>query len=419
MVCNLKIRRLLSSLVVSALGSWLLLPALSWAQEANVVEELAEEAEPDGLLPDWGRKQLENDGYLIRATTVDDFWANVRGGLHRGVGVVGTLNLSLTVDTTKAGWWDNGELVVYGLGMYGQKPTDAMGDFQFASNIEGYDEHVALYEAYYKHSFADGSLTLLAGIRDSTLEFAALDYGWDMLNSSFLTIPTITQEPYSFYPHTGLGVEAGVRLAEEFSLHGGVYDGEPTNPEEIGSRDWSISKQGGLYYISELRWEKVEKEICRHKIALGAWMNTGTFKDVNDQERTFNSGSYLLGQAEVWREDGTLDEGVGLLAQVGQASSDRNFVPWYFGGAIRYKGPIPDRDADVISLGYNFAQISETYRSNNEGIGSSERVIELAYRARVTREIYMTPDVQYIMDPSGEIDLANDIALFIRTEVAL
>lgn len=419
MPLNTQIRRSLSSLALGALSSWLLHPTPSLAQEANVVEELAEEAEPDGLLPDWGRKQLENDGYLIRTTTVDDFWANVRGGIRRGVGVVGVLNLSLTVDTTKAGWWDDGELVVYGLGMYGQKPTDAMGDFQFASNIEGYDEHVTLYEAYYKHSFADGALTLLGGIRDFTLEFAVLDYGWDMINSSFLTIPTITQEPYSFYPHTGLGVEASVRLADEFSLNGGVYDGEPTNPEAPGSRDWSISKQGGLYYISELRWEKVEKEISRHKIALGAWMNTGTFTDVNDQERTSNSGSYLMGQSEVWREAGTLDEGLGVLAQVGQASSDRNFIPWYFGGAIRYKGLIPDREADVVSLGYNFAQISETYRSSNEGIGSSERVIELAYRAHVTREIYMTPDVQYIMDPSGELDLANDIALFIRTEVAL
>lgn len=419
MSLNIQFRRLLSSLVLGALGSWLLPPAPCWAQEANVVEEIAQEAEPDGLLPDWGRTQLEKKGYLLKTTTVDDFWANVRGGVHRGVGVVGALNVSLTVDTTKAGWWKDGELVVYGLGMYGQKPTNAMGDFQFASSIEGYDEHVALYEAYYKHSFADGAFTLLAGIRDFTLEFAVLDYGWDTINSSFLTIPTITQEPYSFFPHTGPGAEASVRLADEFSLKGGVYDGEPTNPEEVGSRDWSISKQGGLYYISELRWEKVEQEICRRKVALGAWMNTGTFKDVNDQERTSNSGSYLLGQSEVWREDGTLDEGLGVMAQVGQASSDRNFIPWYFGGALRYKGPIPDREADVITLGYNFAQISETYRSNNEGIGTSERVVELAYRARVTREIYMTPDIQYIMDPSGELALANDVALFIRTEVAL
>lgn len=419
MVCNLRLRRLLSSLVVAVLGSMFLRVTPSLAQEANVVEEIAQEAEPDGLLPDWGRKQLEKDGYLLRTTTVDDFWANVRGGIHRGVGVVGTLNLSLTVDTTKAGWWKDGELVVYGLGMYGQKPTKAMGDFQFASSIEGYDEHVSLYEAYYKHSFADGAFTLLGGIRDFTLEFAVLDYGWDMLHSSFLTIATITQEPYSFFPHTGPGAEASVRLADEFSLHGGVYDGEPTNPEEIGSRDWSISKQGGLYYISELRWEKVEQEVSRYKVALGAWMNTGTFKDMNDQEQTSNSGSYVMGQTEVWREDGTLDEGLGIMAQVGQARSDRNFIPWYFGGAIRYKGPIPDRGSDVVSLGYNIAQISDAYRSNNEGIGSSERVIELAYRAHVTREIYMTPDVQYIMDPSGELDLDNVVALFIRTEVAL
>jgi porin len=416
------LRKLRKAIVLASLpvvGALIVCPASCVAQEANVVEEISEEAEPDGLLPNWGRTDLEDEGYLLETTTVDDFWANVRGGNSRGVGVVGTLNISLTVDTTKAQWWDNGELVIYGLGMYGRKPTEAMGDFQFASSIEGYDEHATLYQAYYKHSFADETFTLLAGIRDFTLEFAVLDYGWDLLNSSFLTIPTITQEPYSFYPHTGLGAEASAYLADNVSLHAGVYDGEPTNLEDPGSRDWSISKRGGLYYIGELRWEEKDHDICRHEIALGAWNSTGTFEDVTGQERTWNFGSYLMGQTEVWREEGKLNEGLGLMAQLGQASSDRNFTPWYFGAVVRYKGPIPHRGADVISLGYNHAQISETYRSNNEGIGSSERVIEFAYRARVTRDIYMTPDIQYIMDPSGEIDLADDIALFMRTEVAL
>lgn len=408
------------------LQAWLIMgpmvgmvPVPCSAQEANVVEEIAEEAEPDGIFPDWGRKELEDKGYLLETTTVDDFWANVRGGKHRGVGVVGTLNLSLTVDTTKAGFWEDGELVVYGLGMYGQKPTDAMGDFQYASSIEGYDEHATLYQAYYKHSFADDTFTVLAGIRDFTVEFAVLDYGWDLLNSSFLTIPTITQEPYSFYPHTGLGAEVAANLSEEWSVHGGIYDGEPTNPDDIGSRDWSISRRGGLYYIGELRWEKKEQDVCRHEIALGAWTNTGTFDDINGVERSSNSGSYLMGQAEVWREAGTLDEGLGVMGQLGQATADRNFTPWYFGAVVRYKGPIPTRGDDVLSLGYNHAQISDTYRSLNEGTGSSERVIELAYRARVLREIYMTPDIQYIMDPSGDLSLGDALALFIRTEVAL
>lgn len=126
-----------------------------------------------------------------------------------------------------------------------------------------------------------------------------------------------------------------------------------------------------------------------------------------------------MGQTEVWRETGTLDQGLGMMGQLGQARFDRNFTPWYFGAMVRYKGPIPNRGADIVSLGYNHMQISDTYRSNHEGTGSSERVIELAYRARVTREIYMTPDIQYIMDPSGDLALDNVIALFIRTEVAL
>ena len=396
----------------------LVIPA-GHAQESNVIEELAEQVKPKGILPDLGRTELAQEGYTIEAYTVNDSWANTRGGNYRGVGVIGNLGLVLTVDTTKAGLWENGELVVYGLGIYGRQPSKAVGDFQYTSAIDAVQE-VELYEAYYKHSFNDGGVTVLAGIHDFTLDFATIDYGFDFIQSSFYTPSTITQEPYSFYPYTGLGMNTSIQLTEEEYLKLGAYDGTPSNPVNPHAMKLTISKGGGIYSIAEVgRVVKGNAETLHSKIAGGTWYDSANYEDVNGVDRNNNWGSYIVGEQDLWREPGSTDQGFAVLGQVGQAVADRNFNPWYFGTALRYKGAIEGRDDDIVGVGYLHAQTSSRYRSLNEGTGTSERVAELSYRAVITPYLVLTPELMYVMDPYGDTSKTDALIAYIRSEIEL
>jgi porin len=391
-----------------------------YAQEPPNVEEVVLANPEEHLLGDLGRGELEKNGIRFEAFNMSDFWANAAGGHNRGGGVIGNMNLILTLDTEKMKLWDNGAFVFWGIGIYGRQSALAVGDYQYSSSIDAPDD-VDPYEMYYEHTFLDGALDVLAGIHDYTLEFAVLDYAYTLVNSSFATPSTITQMPYSFYPYTGPGTRAFAKMTDELYLLVGAYDGDTANYTNPRHQTWAISKQGGIYSITELGWD-VEGEAKRYhtKVALGGWYNSGTTVDYYGDDATGNYGSYLLGEQELWREhQDDPEQGLGVFAQLGQADNEVNINPWYVGAGLRYEGLIPGRDEDVAAFGYAHAQMSSRYCDYVGTTERSERVWELNYRARVSKSITLTPDVQYVINPFVNPDLSNALVFYLRTEVAL
>lgn len=391
---------------------------VSVAQEQPVFQGLEQAGEEAPLLGDLGRRELRDDGYTIEALAINDFWGNARGGNYRGVGVMGNFNLILTVDTAKAGWWEDGELVLYGIGVYGRRPSLAVGDYQYTDNIDAFDT-VEPYEAYYKHTFLDGAADVLAGIHDFSIEFCILDYGFAFINSSFFTPSTVTQNAYSFYPFTGLGSRVRADVAENVYVMAGVYDGKPGDFRNPRAARLGISKQEGIYSISEIGWLESDDSKPHLKIAVGAWHNSGDFQDLQGVSRSSNYGTYFLAERLLVQEADGSQQGLGAFFQVGQAQADRNFNPWYFGGGLHYQGLFEGRDDDVLGFGYAHAETSSDLRGQNPALERSERTFEVLYRAPILKGVTVTPDIQYVVNPFMNPDLANSLIFYFRTEVAL
>jgi carbohydrate-selective porin OprB len=49
----------------------------------------------------------------------------------------------------------------------------------------------------------------------------------------------------------------------------------------------------------------------------------------------------------------------------------------------------------------------------------SERVVELSYRMPVTDSIVITPDVQFVTNPSFTAGASDSLIFYLRTEVGL
>ena len=394
--------------------------SLVWAQDEpnDHGSQQVEEASNGTLLPSLGRQWLNDQGADLQLLAVNDWWANVRGGKKRGVGSMGNLNVIFTVDTEKAGWWENGSFTLYGIWIYGNRPSLAVGDYQFTSSIDAVTG-LEPYEAFYEHTFLDGRLKWLAGIHDLTLDFAILDFGFTFINSSFFTPSTITQLPYSFYPNTSFGTQAVYQVTDKTYGMLGFYDGQPATTDNLDAIDLKLGPQDGLYSIAEVGFKGSSDAGYYMKLALGVWQCTGEFVDISGDTKHSNFGTYLLGESELWKEDDASDQGLGGFFQVGQAQQDRNYNPWYFGGGVRYKGLMPERNEDVLGFGLAMAYFGDAARDAVPGLEQSERTFELSYRAPINAWLTMTPDAQFVLDPSGNPDLANDLILYVRTEVNL
>lgn len=360
----------------------------------------------------------EETGLELYALASHDFFVNTTGGARKGGGVIANLFLSLSVDTEKTGLWNGGKFVFEGIGIYGRQPSKVVGDYQFSSCIDAPDT-IEPYELFYEHSLFDDRLTWMAGIHDYSLDFAVANYGWDFVHSAFWTPSTMTQFWWSFYPSTGLGTRAKLKLSDSAYLMAGVYDGNPTNQENYREIDWGLSKRDGAHSLYELGLAEEGEGKRPFKLALGGWYNSGEFDSSEGGTMKYNYGGYAVGQTLLYSEDDSYERGLGGFFQVGQADNSRNFNTWYFGAGLRYKGLFPSRPEDILAVGWGRAEIGKTYRSVNPGTDSFEGNAEATYRAVINSWLTLQPSVQLISNPGANSAYNDSVILYLRTEIVL
>ena len=80
-------------------------------------------------------------------------------------------------------------------------------------------------------------------------------------------------------------------------------------------------------------------------------------------------------------------------------------------GGLVYQGLPPNRDRDVTAFCVILGKFSDELDDN--GI---ETVLEINHRFQVGRWFYITPDIQYVINPNGSSDI--DDALVLGVEIS-
>ena len=175
-------------------------------------------------------------------------------------------------------------------------------------------------------------------------------------------------------------------------------------------------------------------------VKLGGWVHLGRFNDYRRSDPQGGSsvladpagsgvarrlrdaaGLYAILDQLVFREAGTVDQGLAVFARVSAAPNDRNLVNLYLDGGLTYKGLFPGRVNDTLGLSVGYARISDSARGFdldkagfNPGaftpIRSSELVFEATYQAQVVPGFTIQPDLQYIVRPGAGIANPRDPA---------
>ena len=357
---------------------------------------------PFGITGEWGglRKKLVDHGVTVKGLYTGEFASHYSGGpLNKNATLYhDNLDLTMIVDTEKAGLWPGGTIWVYGLRNHGNDPSAyTVGDLQTASNIGAYDQFI-INEAWLNQDFAEGRVSVLAGLHNLNSEFFVSTYGALFINSSFGIQPEVSHNAgVSIFPMSGLGMRLRVKPTENSYLQAADYDGVPP------ARQLPVSGANGEFQVAEAGYINNASDI-----KIGYWRHTAE-KIHAGQTFDGNYGYYGIVDQQLVQFDNAEHSAISVFAQYGWVPSERNDVTGYLGGGLHLHGLVPGRPVDDIGFAVGRASTHV----------DAETVYELTYRLVLTDWLAFRPDYQWIQNPGG--DAANNTAnvAFLRFEIQL
>ena len=92
----------------------------------------------------------------------------------------------------------------------------------------------------------------------------------------------------------------------------------------------------------------------------------------------------------MWKRN---NKALGLFAQLGYSPSDVSTNNYYIGLGTNYTGLFSEKGSDILGL-------AVAHQHFTDGL-SSETTIELTYHYQLTKNIFIQPDIQYVINPAG------------------
>lgn len=346
----------------------------------------------------------------LNATYKGDFVANFRGGIETGSTYLGLADLFLNFNTENAGLWKGGDFLIRGANSHGGEPSaNLVGDFQGVSNIEA-GNHTFLYELWYKQAISNVTATI--GLQDLNTEFANSEVSSIFLNSSFGIHSVIADNIAApIFPITKPGITFCIDISNKVIIKTAIYKGCPvdfdSNPYNL---TWNVNYEKGFLWVSEgqFSWIGIRKK--------SNVLKTGMFYHQHCEESTLNHpemenkltydyGFYLVGEHRFNSSEVDI-RGLKIFYQLGLSPRNDNFG--YFGVGFTYSGLFASKGTDVLGLAIAEGLLKDDSKRN-------ETTFEMTYKVQLTHQIYIQPDLQFVVHPGGtDAPLNNATVGFVR-----
>jgi porin len=345
------------------------------------------------------------------ASYIGDIVTNFSGGLKRGTSYLGLANLKLSFDTQEARLWKGGQFFINAANAHGGDPSkDLVGDFHTVSNIEA-DEITYIHELWFRQTI--NNFEIIAGLQDLNSDFVSSEFGSIFLNSTFGTPSTIADNvPSPIFPLTALGLSLKWNLSDRGTWKIAVFDGLPTelsrNPHNL---KWKINKDEGIFGVTEYQFINLIRNRLKGSYRTGIYYHSQLIEiDADNTENKLfdnNYGFYLIADQMIYQKPGTT-EGLGLFAQVAFSPKAINTHYRYLGLGLSYQGLLNNRNEDKLGIAFTNAGFHDPLKRD-------ETIIEISYKAQLTENLYIQPDLQYVINPGGtDLKLQNATVGFIR-----
>ncbi len=384
------------------------------------------------LTQDWAglRTELARLGIMPIASYTTQLLGNPNGGQSRGFTYSGTLQTSIFWDLHKlirvaglsfniSAAWSTGKSL----------STDDVGNIfpvQSAYTAPGNGtNNLTLGELYFQQQLFNNSLTIAAGRLTPQRTFATMPVLNQYINGGINPVPgnlNINDPSFTAYPPgVEWGIQALYNLTAKFQVAAGVFNTNQNSAAGAkGGLDFSFQQgnRGALsvVQINYLLNHAPEDTGLPGQYSFGGLYDSNRFASLR-KAKASASGTYSiygLLQQRIYRDgDGSSQKGLTVWAETAIApKSNVNTMPYFGGVGLSYQGAIPGRDNDIASAGVIYGALSRYLPRT-----TAETVIEANYQINLKRWLSITPDLQYIIRPSGSSAIGD--ALVFGAQVAI
>lgn len=387
-------------------------------QDFDMIEET--------LTKDWAglRTELRRLGITPTASHTIQLMGNPGGGESRGFTYAGTLQASILWDLEKllrlAG-------LSFNIGAAWSTGKNLSADYigntftvQSAYTAPGNGtNNLTLGQMYLQQRLLNNSLVFAGGRLSPTNTFATMPVLTNYLNVGINPVPDalgINDPTFTAYPP---GVEWGAQtiynITPAFQLAAGVFN---TNQSSAlgGKGGLNFALQQGnrgvlsVFQLSYLLNHAPGDAGMPGQYSFGGYYDSNKFSDLRNANST-KSGIYSIYgmfQQMVYREGGPANQkGLTIWGETALApKSTVSTLPYFVGAGLSYQGAIPRRDSDIASAAIIYGTFSRYIPQT-----TAETVIEMNYQITLNGWLSITPDLQYIVRPSGSSAIKNAVVL--------
>lgn len=371
------------------------------------------------LTGNWGstRTGLSNKGITFYLDLTQIMQGNLHGGIKNGVTYAGSAAYFFIFDFEKMNFW-NGASIMLGVDTQFGRSSNNNAGASIAVNADALfpipDSGVtALTTAIYTQSFS-GKIQIELGLIHPVIDSNDFAY----LPLPFLNAGFAYNQVFNIsFQYSLLGLHIYYHPIESLFIKFWALGLDGTSEPALGFftafkqpkavtllNEWNITiKPYGLTGHQRLGalWSTKEFNILAQdpKLQVGVDIVTGATQH-GDWAIYYNFDQYLY----VESDDPT--QGIGLFGRFGLTSGIVNPCERFYDFGLNGKGIIPGRNKDTLGVGYYYSDLSDDIPIN-----INEHGMELFYRVEIIPSIYVTLDIQVIVDPTGDENSRKDIVV--------
>lgn len=369
---------------------------------------------------DWGgaRTHLEDNGITFNGSLTTDWGTVIEGGLRNKGSSRTLLDLNVAFDLGTLAGLEGGTVYADYYSTDGRGGSEDVGDYLGVSNIYTGDNVHQLAELWYEQWMFGKKARLKVGKVDANYEFAYfktatadfVSYGAYNNLVLYPVFPTI--------PNPATGVNFFVYPTERWYAGVGLYDGSIAEGIPTGRLGPSTFFKGESYfYIGEtgFTWNELGKS-GQGRANAGIWYSASDFTAFDGDPEDGQAGFYVMAEQQLTRRgEGDLEsKGLWGFAQYARGDEDVNPVANQITLGVATLGTFANRDNDGAGVMFNWLDMSD---ADGAGFESDEWNLEAYYKIQLSPAISVTPDLQYIINPSGSRETDDALVAQVRVSI--